>query len=352
MIDIDWIEFLTKEFPSKKIISGRNGKELNIDCISEDCPNPKNHMFVNMGSNEPKHDKKFICQRCGLQGNHKAFLVHYYGLPYNEILKNYGDLYGREIDTFSDLEKWAKIILKDKINLKNKDDKDEKFKIDIPKSIRLYHQTEFLRNRKISENLIKKFKIRICYSGLYKNRLIFPVSTDRNLSFCAYSQYDKKTLKRYKRLHKEYPDKKSFELRSKKILNPSKSVHSIMLYNYDNIPKYIKLLLIHEGIFDCMRTFEYGYHSVGIFKSIISEHQARLIDNIHAKEICLMLDSDVKEEVISRNINLLKNVCDSTVTCILLKKGDPDDIKDKYKFIKIIKRRKNVSIHYNTNKLL
>ena len=101
MIQINWPEFMKKEFPKGKLINGRNGKELNIDCISDECPNPNYHMFVNLGSKSPKHNKRFVCHRCGFSGNHKAFLTAYYGLPYKTIVENLSDLYGREIDPYT-----------------------------------------------------------------------------------------------------------------------------------------------------------------------------------------------------------------------------------------------------------
>jgi len=91
-VEIKWKEFLLQEFPKGEIIHGKHGKELNIDCISPDCPSPKDHMFVNMGSDNPKHDKRFICHRCGVSGNHKAFLTIYYALPYDEVVKKISQL--------------------------------------------------------------------------------------------------------------------------------------------------------------------------------------------------------------------------------------------------------------------
>jgi len=344
---IDWVEFLKHEFPEGKVVNGINGKELNIDCISNECPKPKGHMFVNMGSESGKHDKRFICHRCGIRGNHKAFLMQYFKLPYLEVLRNFSDLYGKEEDVYDGVETILTVFRDDfsMVLEENEEEGEEGFIIDLPKKYNvLKHRTNFLIKRNISLKLVNKFRIGICKFGFYSGRLIFPIRTGKNRSFVAYSQYSKRALRQWKKLSRRNPDSKSIERRAKKMLNPAGSLHSMLLYNYNKIPKNVDLLFIHEGIMDVIRTVSHNFHAVGLFGKTISEYQARLIDKKSPKETCLMLDGDASKKEINKNIKLLKDTCDTIVSHVKLPADiDPDDIKLKNTFRRIIKNRKFTS---------
>jgi DNA primase len=341
---INWKEFLLKEFPKGKLLKGRNGEELVIHCISPDCPNPHDdHMFVNISSSNPKHDKKFICHRCGFSGNHKAFLVTYYGLPYNEILERLSDLYGLSTDFLKEVKKNIKAIKKDNILLLNSEILlgEEKLEIDLPREYKpLNQEIEFTKRRKIPFNMIRKFKMGFCSDGYYEGRLIIPIITKLNKSFIAYSIYSKKAIRKYIDLSKRFPENKLFRVRKKKILNPKSSVHSMLLYNYNNIEPHPKILFLHEGFMDVIRTLLHGYSAVGLGGTNVSEYQARLLDELGAEEICLMLDSDVDMKKIMKAMEMLREHCDCTISFVTLEEGDPDDIRTRNEFKRIIKSRK------------
>jgi len=340
-MEIDWLEFLKREFSKGTVRQGKNGKELNIDCISDDCPSPKDHMFVNMGSDNPKHDKKFTCHRCGISGNYKAFLVAYYKRPFLEIIQTYGDLYGREGSPYQEVKRFSQKASAYDLLLEIRDKKAEKCIIDLPREyMELSTQTKFCKRRQVPMSIIRKFEIGICSSGLYRNRLIFPITTAGNKGFIAYSQHNKVTLQKYKILSKAFPNNKTFERAKKKILNPFGSLFSLLLFNYDSISQREKIIFVHEGVMDAIRTILHGYQAVAVFKSHISSYQALLISEKDPKEICLMLDSDVKEEDVVKNFNTLKDNCESKVSVVRLLDGDPDDIKTSSEFKRIIAKRK------------
>ena len=335
---IDWEGFLKREFKNAKVINGRNGTEYQIDCISPDCPNPKGHMFVNAGSDNRKHDKRFMCHRCGFSGNYKAFLVTYYKMSFEKIIENFDILIHGDYDLISVITEYSK---EKQIDLKiEEDDEEEGFVIDLPKSYkRLTYADAFCKRRKIPIHLIFKLRIGMCDSGFFENRIIFPIETKNNSSFVAYNRLTPFIQKFYKRLYKKTNNKK-FYLKSCKTLNPSSTAKSMLLYGYNHINEGEHLVLVVEGITDVIRCMVHGYYAVGKLGSFVSLDQAFLLGEKNPKEICYLPDSDVSEERILTNLKTLKECCDGNVTLATIKKGDPDDIKDKKEFDKIINNRK------------
>ena len=335
---IDWKGFLLKEFPNGKIINSSRGVEYNIDCIFSDCPNPKHHMFVNIESNSKKHNKKFVCHRCSRGGNHRTFLIEYFTLPYNEILDNLTDLYGLEETPYGiatkNLQDFSSTLSYET------EEENQHFIIDLPNQFRrIRENTEYLNNRGFPEWALSGYRIGICKNGYYKDRIIFQIITGKNKSFLAYSQDSKKKLKMYKKLSKKYTDNKEFWKKSRKILYPSKSITSMLLFNYNKIKIYEPTVIIVEGVMDLMRLIDLGYNAVAKLGGFLSDEQCKLLSDRDVGEFIYMPDSDVSYDNINKSIERLKKFCDSDVSYVKLKSGDPDDIRSKKKLINILKNR-------------
>jgi DNA primase len=335
---INWKEFLFKEFPNGKLIQSSRGEEYNIDCINSTCPNPKHHMFVNIESNSEKHDKKFICHRCGFGGNHRTFLIEYFNLPYNEILSNISDLYGLEEDAYTTITKNIKDLSSSLIY--DDDEEEHYFTIDLPRNfLRIRESTQYLINRDFPEWALSRYKIGVCKSGYYKGRLIFPIKTGKSRSFLAYSQDTKKQLKMYKRLSKRFKNNKNFWTRSRKILYPSKSITSMLLFNYGGVKQYDPLVIIVEGVMDALRIIDLGYNAVAKLGGFLSDEQCQLLSDKEVGEYVFMPDSDVSEESINKSLTKLRNFCDSNISHIKLESGDPDDIRSEVVLLSLIEKR-------------
>ena len=347
---LDWKNFIQSEFPNGKLIKTHGKLEYQIDCISENCPNPKNHMFVNLESPDPNHYKKFHCHRCGISGNYKAFLINYFKLPYNEILENLADLYSIDGDPF--------IIAKTSITKENlflpKEETPEGFTIDLPKDLKIINdEIKFFKRREIPKKIFKKHKVGICNSGFYKNRIIFPITTKENSSFLAYSQLSSKAIRKWKDYSKKFPKSEKAKRNSRKVLYPLDSLTSMLLFNYDFVKQNTKILFVVEGVFDVLRIKLHGFDAVGYLGSYISEYQAEMISEKNPKEVVFLPDSDVSTKIFDRNFKTLEDHCeDSIVSQIKLKGGDPDDIKSKRKFLNIIKGRKKIRTIFNQQKSL
>jgi DNA primase len=335
---IDWKEFLFKEFPNGKIINSSRGTEYNIDCIFPDCPNPRHHMFINIESNSKKHDKKFVCHRCSRGGNHHTFLIEYFNLPLNEILDNLSDLYGLEETPYSMATKNLQDF-SSTLSYEPEEDNKEVI-IDLPKQFRrIRENTPYLNNRNFPEWALSGYRIGICKNGYYKDRIIFQIITGKNRSFLAYSQDSKKKLKTYKKLSKKYPENKEFWKKSRKILYPSKSITSILLYNYNKIKIYEPVVVIVEGVMDMIRVISFGYNAVAKLGGFLSDEQCKLLSDKDVGEFVYMPDSDVSERNIIESIDRLKKFCDSDISYVKLKNGDPDDIRSKKEMIRILNHR-------------
>ena len=346
---INWKEFLLKEFPNGKLIQSSRGEEYNIDCINSTCPNPKHHMFVNIESNSKKHDKKFICHRCGFGGNHRTFLIEYFNLPYNEILSNISDLYGLEENIYTTATKNVK-DLSSSLSYEAEEE-DQSFIIDLPKQLkRIRENTAYLKARNFPEWALSRYKIGICTNGYYKDRIIFPINTDKSKSFLAYSQDTKKKLKTYKKLSKKFKANKEFWKKSRKVLYPSKSVTSLLLFNYGGIKQYEPLVIIVEGVMDAIRLIDLGYSVVAKLGGFLSDEQCILLSDRDVGEYVYMPDSDVVEEKIIESVDKLRDFCDSDVSYVQLTEGDPDDIRSKRKLNSLIKNRvRKNSFYEKTN---
>lgn len=341
-MDIDFKLFIDNEFPNA-YVSYSNHDERRINCISEDCPNPKNHMFVNVKK------RKFVCHRCTISGDYKAFLCMYYGMSYRDIKRNYGALYGVKDDIYSDVMTMSNNMLTshelDRIESR------ESFVIDLPKCYRRLagSMPKTLVDRSIEWKLIRMFKVGICRTGFFRNRLIIPVFTGRSRSYIAYTLFNKKVLARYKELHERYPDNVKYEKNKKKILNPKSSLSSLLLFNYDNIPVRCNRILIVEGVFDVFRAWSFGMKTVGIFGISLSNYQRDLLLEKDAKEYIFMFDGDVwKDEekcrIVERSVRKMVDYFDGIISVVRLEDGiDPDDIKCYKRFGAVLRKRDRVS---------
>lgn len=348
LMNFDWQKFLLSEFKGK-IVKSPRGEEYNIDCIADNCPNPKGHMFVNLHSTDKHRDKAFICHRCNVGGNWKAFLILHYKRPLAEILSFINESYLIERSPYvSALENIKELDT----NISIGKIKNEPIIIDIPHGSKLLkHSNRFTERRKIPENIFKKFKFHICTQGFYKNRIIIPVETEKDRAFIAYSQMSKEALKIAKELSQKHPESRGLDSKRKKIKNPFGSIFSRMLFNYNNIPYGCKLLFAHEGSTDVIRTTIYNHYAIGLFHSTISEDQAVLIAEKEPSEVCIMLDADVKLSKIIKCVEILKEWYDGKITYVKLKEGDPDDINSKKRFERIVSKRTKVTKMKDVNSL-
>lgn len=170
--------------------------------------------------------------------------------------------------------------------------------------------------KRVSRSMIHTWKLKYAISGYYKNRLIVPITMNNEvLSFAARDMSGKanKWLKLLKQAKKdkltvtELADLK-IKYECKKILYPpvldenEKDLNIIygtsiksLLFNFDNAKKNSDYVILVEGVFDCMRLFMWGFNSVALCGTKLSErNKARILSSFD--KVYLALDNDVKDD--------------------------------------------------------
>lgn len=257
-----------------KYQESRSHTELVLDCVDPECPNPKNHMYLNESSG------LWICHRCGVAGNLVVLVAILRKTTAREAQNLLKEDYS-DSTTIEEMKEKLKQI--ENLNVEFTDIMGMKLYAPPPHSsiVRRDKYPRFLNQRNIPYKIALKSGVRMCNGGKYVGRLIFPFKCDGNVSFVAYSTMGQKP----------------------KTLNPPGGMNDRMIYQYDAMNKLgNKLrelsgnssLVVVEGIFDCLRLQTYGYPSVALLGSFLSKNQAILLNGISFDNIIFMLDGDVK----------------------------------------------------------
>jgi DNA primase len=221
----------------------------------------------------------WICHRCGVAGN----LIILVSIVKKTTAQKAQKIIEEDIADVTSLDE-IKNKLKDLDNLYSvfSDNLEMKLYAPPPPNSKIVNEENFpkiLLDRKIPVSLIKSRNVKICLSGKYKGRLIFPFKCDGNVSFVAYSAW------------KQNP----------KTLNPPGGMNDRMIYQYDHINKIgmkydNEFVIVVEGIFDCLRLQSYGFPCVALLGSFLSKNQAILLNQISYEKVIFMLDGDVDIE--------------------------------------------------------
>ena len=147
----------------------------------------------------------------------------------------------------------------------------------------------------------------------YNRRVLFPVRSDGNKGFLAYSTDDDDSSRA-------------------KTMNPPGSILSNMLFLYDLYRKSTKPIIICEGIFDALRLFIFGYNAVCVFGTGITSAQIQLLNQLSAEEVIVCLDANASgagEGSLSKRADKmarkLRDEYFHYISIIRLLEKDPDD---------------------------
>lgn len=161
----------------------------------------------------------------------------------------------------------------------------------------------FIRRRRYTKELFKKYNAKFCTSGIHKDRIVFPFY---NL-FGEYRGFQGRLV---------YPSSEAVpKWRHSKGMNKND-----ILFNYENV-RNKKVCVLVEGIFDCLRQPEW---SVAMFGKKPSRGQIEMLE--YFQHVYVMLDNDAVDEAKKLALTLFNNSV-SRVRPIILEKGDPDDHK-------------------------
>ncbi|MBL4952117.1 toprim domain-containing protein [Neobacillus sp. YIM B02564] len=162
---------------------------------------------------------------------------------------------------------------------------DKKVKEDLPASVKELplvsaHEAKslipLLKHPRFSQASIERFQIKRCERGRYHHRIVFPIWDQEgrwvgNSGRWEGENFDKKGVPKY--LYTAFPFEKSH-----------------VLYGYHlvlNSPFWI----LHEGVTDTIQAFEYGFGTVSVLGSSLSEEQIELIRK-KPKPVIIGFDGD------------------------------------------------------------
>jgi len=131
------------------------------------------------------------------------------------------------------------------------------------------------RKRPMTTKILELFPAWCSDAAFLAERLVFEVHTNNSFAWLAYYTGDDPEIANHK-----------------KTMNPSGSVLSCMLFGYNYIKHKNEPLLVHEGIFDTMRSLLRGYSAVSSFGTKLSPRQVMLINETDASELVLCYDAD------------------------------------------------------------
>jgi hypothetical protein len=255
-----------------KYLESKSRNELVLDCVDPACPKPTDHLYLNETTG------LWICHRCGVAGN----LVVLVAIVRKTTARHAQKLLEEEMpDSLTAHELKEKLKNLDELGTEFTDHMGMKLYAPPPPSKIVSKKNgypTFLNERNIPFSLALRFGVRVCNSGKYNGRLIFPFKCDGNRSFVAYSAIGQKP----------------------KTLNPPGGMNDRMIYQYDQMNKLgkelcgIRSLVVVEGIFDCLRLTTYGYPAIALLGSFLSKNQAILLSDISFDKIIFMLDGEVK----------------------------------------------------------
>jgi len=255
-----------------------------------DCPICKDGKF-NLEINTAKGSGVFHCWKCDpkFSGSLKKLIRRYGSSADYEIFKSYAGIFvdykkEEEFDSFVYLPK--EMILFSKINTEN--------------SQHLIPYSYMILERKISIEVLKKYRVGFCIEGRYAGRIIIP-------------SYDSEGFLNY------FVARAYLDNIKPKYLNPKVDKNKI-IFNEGYI-NWDSLVILVEGIFDAFSL----PNAIPLLGKIIS---SKLLFKLKEKKpnIIVCLDPDAKEQNITLTL-LLKNIYQSEESKVkLIDLGGEDDI--------------------------
>lgn len=295
----------------KELLLHFNAKIVNTtkNEIQFKCLNPS-HDDHNASSfyNTDKH--QFNCLGCTWSGSIFSLVMLVKHVSYEEAVRYLKDYIGLTDNTSDEniLSKMLEIKKKKKTDVATKQvGLPAGYDIDFNKCNDVV--LEYIKNRNIPDDIIKKYYIGYCNVGRYKDRLILPiVHFDKIMSFSARATWsiDKNALKDERYL---------FETDS--------PVGEIIWGLFNNYSR--KNAIFVEGIFDALRLRQYGLNAFSCLNNDVTSVQIKLITDNFDGPIYIMPDNDKGGQLMIKNFHSkLYNKIDIKVCSIHCK--DPDEL--------------------------
>jgi hypothetical protein len=267
-----------------------------------------------------------VCHRCKWQCNGLILIMAVLGIDIEAAHKLLEDIVDRSVTGLRG--RVRDLLVEDMAGPEELYTAETFFKNPLPKKLFPITKKSFpavFVERGISYNLAKSTDARVCQSGFYARRLIFPIKTLKSETFTAVTSMSKKRYKQLKAAAKKRGEK------FRKSLFPKQSFLSEMIYGYGEAFNNPKPLVYVEGVWDYLALKKLGINVIGILGNFLSYRQALLISRMKSESVYSMLDGSVDKILLQRNSKVLNEMClDKTVrTCVLPNGKDPDEATKK-----------------------
>lgn len=296
-------------------------KNLKIldDNIMGSCPL---HKDKNPSWGISKHTGQYNCFSCGDNGNLITFISKQMDVSYGEAVRVLCKYAGISMKIEEVVINCKKIYRQIKKMLAPKVEEQEENKVETIISLPLDLSRNFMpglnyfENRGIDKDTLKKYHIKFCTSGFYKNRAIIPILDERG----KLANFEARDIT---------------GIAEKKVLYPKGANISNTIFNLYNV-KRNKSVIIVEGLMDALYLSQRGFNAVSTYGVNISEIQEQLL-NKYFSRIYMAYDGDK-----AGRLGMIKYgsilALHLSVYIITLPKGkDPDELSKK-EFIRLYKQ--------------
>lgn len=275
-------KWLIKEFDAKELDYKKN--EFQFNCPW--CDNKEGHCDYTFNIvKQEGHCWRGFNENCESGHSLLVFVSFYYRITFKEAK----ELIKNKFESENSLHRIKSKIRAFELN-RSLDVENERIVWDLPRGVESILQPSspgarkalaWLRVvRKIPDEVLELLDPKFAGTGISKwmvkhyGRIFFPVHSLGNRAWLSYSMGKKHTKK------------------NPKTHNPPGPILSQMLFLYDFYTKSTEPILLCEGIFDALRLFLFGFNSVALFGTSVSEAQLELLNRLPTNEVVVCLDID------------------------------------------------------------
>lgn len=243
-----------------------SGKEIHFNCPV--CGETRKRMYVN------RNIYKVFCHNCGFSSNIVGLIQYIEGVSWYKAYKDFEEIKGNFVlpESLTDELDSIMMELDDSYYTKRAIPLPEEYKqIDVnTKNLFVKRAIKYLNKRGITNRQIQQHKFGYCMDGVYKDRIIIPITENGDLKFWV-ARASNNTAK----LKEKSPSDEDW--------NISKSE---VVFNIDVAAKKYHACVICEGIFDALSFGDIGVSLLGkrLYKeqlSIILGYRTLLTNGVY-----------------------------------------------------------------------
>ncbi len=331
MAIIDWIE---SSIDSRIKYTG-NHKEVHFNCPV--CSESKLRCFVNL------ENGKVYCHNCGWSTNIVGLIQYIEGISWSRANLIFKDIKGNfSLPERISKEQFELMFLGDIRGDLNKRPipLPEEYILLNPDSVNLVMKraVKYLNKRGISNYQIRKHKFGFCMSGIYKNRVIIPITEGNDLKF-----WIARAISPSEYLKEKSPSNEDYQISKSEVI-----------FNVEHAARKYHSIVISEGIFDALSWGDIGVSLLG--KTLYQEQLNILLDyrELLTGEVFIALDYDAYDKA-TEMAEVLSEYFSVSIVNIPEEYDDPNNVllkKGKKYMAKLLEEAESYSEFSSIHRLL